>query len=299
MAARCGPQTCLVYMGDAPLRVTAWAKVNLLLRIVGRRPDGYHDLETVFLPLRKLCDDIELLPTGSGLSLECDQPGVPCDHRNLAWRAAEAICAATCQPAHYHIRLRKRIPTAAGLGGGSSDAAAVLRLLNGRAPVPLSTDRLQAMARQLGADVPFFLQDQACMATGIGDRLMPLPGIVSLPVILVNPGFPLPTPWAYSHVTPSPEPALPPLLRALQSANTSEIAAAAGNGFESVVFHKFPVLAIMIEELLALGCRSAHLCGSGPTIFGIGESVEALEALAGKLEDALEAPVWWWCGLAG
>ena len=176
------------------------AKVNLFLRITGKRPDGYHELENIFWPLSWLKDTVTvtLKPSG-GISMECDAPGVPVDQSNLCWKAANAFLDATALPLSPHITLTKRIPVAAGLGGGSSDAAATLLELNKLAGNPLDSSSIHAIATKLGADVPFFLNPMPSLATGIGEILKPVPSQGSCHVFLANPQFPVPASWAYKH----------------------------------------------------------------------------------------------------
>jgi 4-diphosphocytidyl-2-C-methyl-D-erythritol kinase len=174
------------------------AKVNLYLRVVGRRPDGYHELVTVMQPLT-LADVLTVILAGQDISLECDHPELPPGEENLVWRAARQFQAETGQKPGVRLTLRKRIPVAAGLGGGSSDAAGTLWALNELAGKPLEPARLHRLAGRLGADVPFFLRRAPAVGRGTGTQLS---AVTLLPYwyLLLNPGVPLSTRWVYENL---------------------------------------------------------------------------------------------------
>ena len=177
------------------MQVLAPAKINLGLRIVGRREDGYHLLESLFVPI-DLADRVAIEPRETGdleFHLESDAPGVPVDGSNLAARAARAFLGAAGIEAGLRLVLEKQIPVGAGLGGGSSDAAAVLRGLARIYPDAISPLELRDLALRLGADVPYFLDPKPALVTGIGEEIEPLPGIPAFSLLLVYPGVPLAT----------------------------------------------------------------------------------------------------------
>jgi 4-diphosphocytidyl-2-C-methyl-D-erythritol kinase len=249
------------------------AKINLFLNIVGQRADGYHDIDTVFLPLDAPSDTVSLdRRDAPGIDIGCDVSVVPTDERNLCWRAASAFAAAAgCEP-RWHIEIAKRIPVAAGLGGGSSNAATLLRLLNRTVPVPLAPETLRAVAVSLGADVPFFLDPTPCRATGIGEQLTPVPCRAALPLVLLHAGFPVAAAWAYREADRIERPAAPSatdVLAALAAGDTAAAARYAYNALEFAVCRKFPLVEMMFEFLRANGCLAAHVSGSGPTVFGV------------------------------
>lgn len=261
------------------------AKINLSLRIVGRRPDGYHDLETVFLPLPELADRVTIVPApGEPLTLRCAAPGVPAGEENLAWRAAAAFAKfAKLKPA-WRISVRKRIPVAAGLGGGSSDAGAVLRLLHQIHPVLTDADLLR-LATNLGADVPFFLAPEPAIGRGIGEELLPLKIRRPLPVVLVFPGFPISTTWAYQHWRPDPaDGALDPLCAALAAGNPAQVAANLANDLAPAAMAKFPLLQIIRAQMMTNGALGTGMSGSGPTLFAICPDLPAARRLAIRLQ---------------
>jgi 4-diphosphocytidyl-2-C-methyl-D-erythritol kinase len=184
------------------MRVLAPAKINLHLEVLGRREDGFHELETIFQTLT-LADEltVELLPGAPGIRLRCSDPTIPGDASNLAWRAAAAVLARRPQAGGVSITLEKRIPHGAGLGGGSSDAASVLLALNAQLPQPLQTVELAAIALDLGSDVPFFLTGSTAYATGRGEVLSPLPTLPATPVTVLMPDAYLPTPSVFKALT--------------------------------------------------------------------------------------------------
>ncbi len=253
----------------------AVAKVNLYLSITGKRPDGYHDLCTVFLPLPQLADDIvvEAGPmAGSGITIDCDAPELPVDAGNLCWRAAELFCREVGLEPQVRISIRKRIPVAAGLGGGSSDAAAVLLEMRRQLAPAMSDQDLAAMAVQLGADVPFFLQPVPSLATGIGEVLAPVAVPAPPSILLAAPMFPVSAAWAYGHwqtASRTPAPRVDDLLAALAAADRQAVARLTHNDLEYCLLDKFPLLRILRQRMLDLGCQAVHVSGSGPTLFGI------------------------------
>ena len=184
-----------------PLCVKAPAKINLFLRVTGKRPDGYHDLYSLMCPLA-LYDTLILTLGGRGIGIVCDHPGVPEDASNLAARSArlflETAFAGNAPPVSgLTIHIEKNIPVGAGLGGGSSDAAAVLTALNDYFGQPLSTPALTALGARIGADVPFFILGAPALAKGIGDRLDPFPHLTPWTALLVYPNEAVSTAWVY------------------------------------------------------------------------------------------------------
>ncbi|MFW5803317.1 MAG: 4-(cytidine 5'-diphospho)-2-C-methyl-D-erythritol kinase [Verrucomicrobiota bacterium] len=252
----------------------ACAKINLYLRVDKRLPSGYHEITSVMLPVPELYDTVSVEPSADGqLHMHCSDSSLPTDHRNLCVRAATVFAESATLDAHWTIHLRKRIPVAAGLGGGSSDAAAVLGMLNALHNQPLTGEQLHALAAQIGADVPFFLNPRPSLATGIGDQLRPIPAAVPMGIILANPGFPISARWAYEHWRAAPArpaaPATETVLNSLEGGCLLSVAEGLHNDLEFCSFHKFPVLDIVREAMFESGCLAVHLSGSGPTLFGI------------------------------
>ncbi len=257
-------------------------KINLFLDVTGRRADGYHDIETLFIPIPSLFDRVEISPSaGPGLSLECETEGVPCDGRNLAWRAAEAYFLRAGRPLPpLHIRIDKNLPVAGGMGGGSSDAAAVLCLLNQEHGL-LSDIDLRSIALSIGADVPFFLDPRPACATGVGEELSPIAKSGKLFLVFVFSAFPIPAAWAYKNrIGPFGSASLPlnGLVQALASADSEAVAAHLHNGLAPGIRRKFPLLEKVRRDLIAGGCLAAEVSGSGPTVFGIAPDAAVAEA---------------------
>ncbi len=262
--------------------VRAPAKLNLGLEIRERRPDGYHEIDTVFLPLR-LFDQLTLeLGPGSGVEFECDDSTLPTGDGNLAVRAAVAVSQALQLEGRLRLCLEKRIPVAAGLGGGSSDAAAVLLGVEALAGCPLGEPRRLALARALGADVPFFLDPRPKRGRGIGDLLEPLSGVPEIWWVLAVLPFPVSTTEVYREA--SRELTLP--------RDGSSIAALLGpcgvasspqNDLETVTARRHPEVRAARAALEASGASVVGMSGSGPTVYGQFEDRQAAERAAGRV----------------
>lgn len=275
-------------------------KVNLLLNILSRRPDGFHELETVMQPVR-LCDEIAFERTGNSIELSCSDQSLPVDSRNLVFRAAEKFFAAAKIPVGVKIHLEKKIPLAAGLGGGSGNAATTLIALNELWGNPLAPEKLSEIAASLGSDIPFFLQDKPALATGRGEKIQPLenfPALADKAFLLIHPGFGISTPWAYQNLARFPD-ALngqkgraEKLLRLLQTGDLKAAATEFYNSLEAPALEKFPVLQLYQEFLLANGAKTALMSGSGSTTFAICENVQAAESLAAKFKSKFGANGW-------
>jgi 4-diphosphocytidyl-2-C-methyl-D-erythritol kinase len=242
----------------------SYAKINWSLRITGKRPDGFHDLETVFQTI-SLCDELTFRPA-AGLSLTCDDPSIPVDDSNLVLRAAHLVGATDMA-----IDLRKRIPAGGGLGGGSSNAATTLRALGG------NRDDLPSLALSLGSDVPFFLLGGTAYATGRGEVLTPMRDRSGIPLLLVLPEERVLTKDAFSRV----ERYSPPLGI---EAYTSGFAAFT-NDFEEPVFALVPRLRAFKQRLYEAGAVWASMTGSGSTIVGAFESEQARDHAAAAFVD--------------
>jgi 4-diphosphocytidyl-2-C-methyl-D-erythritol kinase len=267
------------------LTLSAPGKVNLGLRILGRRDDGYHRLESLFLPI-DLADTVQLsLRTRPGIPLtlegECD--GVPGDARNLAVRAAEAFLAEAASQRGVAIRLEKRLPAPGGLGGGSSDAAAVLRGLSELLPGAVAPARLRSIALRLGADVPFFLAPEPALVGGIGEEILPVDGLPSFALLLAHPGGSLATSAVYaeydavaSSLTRSgPGSSIRALLALREEAGRARagpietsLCALVVNDLEPAASRLCPAVLELRKEIEATGALAVSLSGSGPTVFG-------------------------------
>lgn len=242
------------------------AKINLWLRVLGKLPDGYHQVETILQTI-SFADKLMLEPAAQGVSLTCDDARLPCNEHNLAYRAA-ALVASQVPGQGVHIYLEKRIPWRAGLGGGSSDAAAVLRGLNRLWRLNWSREQLLPLAQALGADVPFFLQGGTGIGRGRGDEIEILPLQPDLAIVLIQPPFGLSTPRVYSRWSPGPQPmwALPDVLRALEQSDHEALGHLLHNDLEGPAFTLAPQLAAVKRRLLLAGFPCL-LSGSGACLF--------------------------------
>lgn len=268
------------------LTLTASAKVNLALEVLGKRPDGYHELATVMQTV-DLADRLTL-EDADELTLTTTSPEVPADGGNLALRAAAALREVAKVDRGVRVRLDKRIPVAAGLGGGSSDAAAVLLGLNRLWSLRWPVARLAEVAERLGMDVPFFLRGGVALGTGRGERLTPLVGM-PLALVLVNPGTPLSTAAVYGRVRPTvytDGARAQTMAAALRSRKPARVAASLYNGLEAAATGVSPDLARMRAALMAAGALGAVMSGSGPTVVGVARSFEQARQIRARLARA-------------
>lgn len=258
--------------------IRSGCKINLLLNVLRRRKDGFHELETVMQPLPLFDELTAKFASRPGIELLCDYPEIPIGADNLICRAARVFQSAMGKKDGLQIHLQKNIPIAAGLGGGSGDAAATLLILNRLYDSALSAESLFEMASQLGSDVPFFLKNGPAIAFGRGETVQPVPPFEIFEdacVILVNPGFGVPTAWAYQKLQldktkgNSAPISVRELIWALQASDWEASMRGLFNSLERPVFRKYPVLEIIRLELLKSGCSGALLSGSGATVFGI------------------------------
>jgi len=239
--------------------------------VVGRRPDGYHELVTVMQPLT-LADELTVTLAGEGISLRCDPPEMPQGEDNLVWQAARRFQAETGLAAGVRLTLVKRIPVAAGLGGGSSDAAGALLALNELTGKPLPESGLHRLAALLGADVPFFLARRPAVGRGTGTQLSP---VTLLPYwyLLVNPGAPLSTRWVYENLDLAGLPGPP----ATEAWDPEHPETWVRNDLGTVAQKRFPELAELLTGLREAGAWCQGISGSGPTLFGLFRSREAAQ----------------------
>ncbi len=274
-------------------------KVNLLLNILGRRADGFHELETVLQPLA-LCDELTFEPAAKGVMLSCNEKSLPTDSGNLVFRAAENFLAAAHISGGVKIHLEKRVPLAAGLGGGSGNAATTLQALNELFGKPLAPEKLFEIAAALGSDIPFFLQDKPALGTGRGEKIQPLenfPALAGKAFLLIHPGFGISTPWAYQNLARFPaalngKSRAQKLISLLQTADLPPASAEFYNSLEAPAFEKFPILQLFKEFLLASGALAALMSGSGSTTFAICENSIAAESLAENFKSKFGANNW-------
>jgi len=274
------------------MRILAPAKINIFLRITGRRPDGYHLLDSLMVPV-SLCDEVKLEARDVGrgtwddrntITVTCDDPTLPTGESNLVYKAAAVLCQEAGVRTQITIDLRKRIPAGAGLGGGSSDAAAVLRGLNTLLSLGFDEPRLCTLAVRLGADVPFFIQCHPARVQGIGEILTPARSLPPRWFVIIVPPFGVLTPWAYRRFDE-----LPP-----QTDVGGDLALTDGqwpaakmlvNDLERAVIPTHPLIGGLKGRLLQLGAEGALMSGSGSAVFGIFHDRTGAERAANALEN--------------
>lgn len=270
--------------------VAANAKINLHLDVIGKRESGYHDVVSVMQSV-SLCDTLTVTrETGTGISLDTGG-ALPADDSNLIVRAAKCYFAASGAPFGVNVILEKRIPMAAGMGGGSADAAAMLKALNELDGNRYTVQELAGMGAAIGADVPFCVQGGTCLCEGVGEILTPVLNNISATVVVAMGGEGVSTPTAFGALDrlfdgyKNFDEAVSPksLIRALEAGNVGDAAAALFNRFEAVIEPLRPAVARIKRTMLQSGALAAQMSGSGPSVFGIFEDEQsascAVEAL--------------------
>ena len=274
------------------MHTSAPAKINLGLHVLRRRPDGFHDVETVLLPIA--WEDTLHVEPATTFHFTCSDASLPTDDRNLCVRAALVLSErAGVEPSGW-LHLEKQVPHGAGLGGGSSDAAHTLRLLAQFWGLSLEADALHAIAADLGSDVPFFLYDEAMLATGRGEVLEPLAEpayVMSYALTVVMPDEPIGTAEAYGLVRPDDQ-ARPDLRAVVRSNDLDRWRRELVNDFEAPIFARYPTIRGAKRRLLDTGAGYAALSGSGAAVFGVFERADEAEAAAEAARaEGLDA--WW------
>jgi 4-diphosphocytidyl-2-C-methyl-D-erythritol kinase len=274
-------------------------KVNFILNILGRRTDGFHEVETVMHPV-PVYDVLRFEKGGTGIQLSCDNPALPADSSNLVHRAAAQFMEAAKIRGGVKIHLEKRIPLAAGLGGGSGNAATTLTGLNRLFENALPLDNLVEVAATLGSDVPFFLQTGPALATGRGEKvesLAPFQTLNQVSIVLVHPGFGVSTPWAYKNLARFPRDLngesgrarrlVERLRNSLEEAQQDFY-----NSLEAPVFEKFPLLVLFRDFFLEHGARIAMMSGSGSTVFALFEEGSKAQSIEERFRSKFGDSCW-------
>jgi len=254
------------------LNVQAPAKVNLTLRVLAKRPDGYHELDGVMQKL-DLFDTLHIQKLQQpGISLRCPDSDLPEDKSNLVYKAAAVFLQAAGLEGRYGVSLvlEKRIPVAAGLGGGSSDAGAVLTALNAFFDSPLPEKKLLELAKALGADVPFFVfSEAAARARGVGEKMEAVASLSHCSVLLVNPGFSVSTAWVFENFRLTRTDKVSSLFGSRENGVLNGVASDLFNDLESVTIDRYPEIESIKKCMLESGAAGALMSGSGPTVFGV------------------------------
>jgi 4-diphosphocytidyl-2-C-methyl-D-erythritol kinase len=272
----------------ALIKIFAYAKINLTLSVLNKRPDGYHEVEMVMQSIA-LYDTLQIRSQEEGISLAVAGADLPLDERNLVWRAASLLQAKAGIKSGVHIHLAKRIPVAAGLGGGSADAAAALRALNMFWRLGLSQAEMMDLGVALGSDVPFCIMGGTALARGRGELLTPLLPGPKLGLVLVKPSFSVSTAQTYAAYTGSPEqwrPDSKTMADALSRGDVSAIARNLTNDLESVTAVKNPEVRQIKDRLLAAGALGVLMCGSGPAVFGLTGDFSSARLIAARYRRA-------------
>jgi 4-diphosphocytidyl-2-C-methyl-D-erythritol kinase len=251
------------------LAARAYAKINLGLLIHEKRKDGYHEIETVFHRID--LSDLLVLESAATISLSTDSAEIPPGESNLCWKAASLISEPTGGNRGVRITLTKRIPVGAGLGGGSADAACVLRVLPRLWNVDVPEEKLAECALQLGSDVPFFLGKESAHGTGRGEELRFFPLNLPFAIVVCYPGIQVPTPWAYGQIRSFLPRERGKLGERMRDAipKPSSLCALLSNDFETPVFAQFAIVADLKKSLLTAGALCAALSGSGSSVYGL------------------------------
>ncbi len=249
----------------------AYAKVNIGLDVTGRRDDGYH-LVKMILQTVDIYDEICVRKQEEGITVQTNKPFLPTDERNLAYKAAKVLMEKYNISGGVRIDIGKNIPVAAGMAGGSTDAAAVLKLMNDLFELNLSQEELDCIAVKLGADVPFCLRKGTYLAEGIGEELTKLPDMPRCYLAIINPHFGISTKWSYEQLdkaTDVKHPDIDGIIRGIGTHDLERIAVAMGNVLEKAALEKYPLLQEIKDKLKSAGALGTLMSGSGPTVFGI------------------------------
>ena len=262
------------------LTISVPAKINISINVKNKLASGYHSVETIMQTIN-LFDTITVEKAPSGICIQCENQGIPSNQENIAWKATEMFFTKCPHKEGAKITIKKNIPISSGLGGGSSDAAGVLKALNTLYGNCLTDMQLIRLTRQLGSDVSFFLSGGTQYAKGKGDEITKLPDLDGIHVLLVNPGFPVSTQWVYENLDLNnlgERPNISKLISAIESMDINYIAANMRNVLESVTLKKYPEINTIMEKLTELGALGSRMSGSGPTVFGIFPDEASAEA---------------------
>jgi 4-diphosphocytidyl-2-C-methyl-D-erythritol kinase len=278
---------------ERALALESPAKINLFLEVLDRRPDGYHEIDTLFQTV-SLADrvEVEVTPGRPGIAVATDDPALPRDEENLAGRAARALLdEAGRADIGVRVRIAKRIPSGAGLGGGSGDAATVLVALDRLLELAWGADRLEAIGARIGSDVPFLVRGGTARGRGRGEILSRLPPLEAAPILLAKPPVSVSTGWAYANLRRrlTPRKPFPKIAAADASLRVSELKDSMWNAFVESVASVHPSVREARETMLGRGALAASLTGTGPTVFGIFPD----ESTLGDAERELASRAYW------
>jgi len=269
------------------LYINGMGKINLSLDVINKRPDGYHNLKMVMQTV-ELHDVIELKKAHSGINVICENSLVPGNSSNIAYKAAKALCEYTKKDLNVLINIDKNIPVAAGMAGGSSDAAAVLKGMNELFELNIGIDALMKIGAKIGADVPYCLQGGTMLAEGTGDILTQLTPFSDVHIVLAKPRIEVSTGWVFKNYNADEVKSRPDTDSLIDSINKGDlkcIASKLGNVLESVTIKTYPIIEDIKAELMEYGALGSLMSGSGPTVFGIFGNIDVAEKAFEKISD--------------
>ena len=271
------------------MRLQAFAKINLGLDVLGKREDGYHEVRMIMQTIR-MYDQLDMRKSVEpGIHLTTNKKYIPVDENNLVWRAAKLMMDTCGIMEGVSIHLHKVIPVAAGMAGGSSDAAATLVGMNRLFHCGLSKEKLMELGVQIGADVPYCVMRGTALAEGIGEKLTSLPGVPMCYVLIGKPGISVSTKYVYTTLdlnTDTVHPDIDGMKKALEDGNLYGITERMGNVLQDVTIPAYPEVERIKEQMKALGAVNAMMSGSGPTVFGIFDNEEKAQEACQKLRES-------------
>lgn len=270
------------------IEIDSYSKINLTLNILGKRPDGYHNIETIMQSIN-LADKIVIKEEKEGLQIRCSNPLVPTDKQSLTYRSAEKILNRYNIKKGVKIEIDKKIPLASGMAGGSANAASILVGINKLFALNLNHKNLKEIGEELGMDVPFCIQNGTALAYHRGEKVTPLPPMnPPLWIIVINPGFEIPTKWAYNNLDlgllKREKSNTLIMLKALKEGKLEEIAKNLYNSFEELIISKYREIGNIKDNLIEEGVLGALMSGSGPTVFGLTKNQEQALMICEKLK---------------
>jgi len=277
------------------VKIDSYSKINLTLNILAKRQDGYHNIETIMQSIN-LADRIFIKGEKKGIKIKCNHPLVPVDTQSLTYRSAEKILKRYRITKGVKIEIDKKIPLASGMAGGSANSASILIGINKLFALNLSNEDLRGMGEELGMDVPFCIQNGTALAYHRGEKVTPLsPVNPPLWIIIINPGFEIPTKWAYNNLDLSlikkEKNNTKTMLEALKEGEARGIAKNLFNSFEELIIRKYPEIGKIKDRLIEEGVLGALMSGSGPTVFGIAQNKEQALKIYKKLKSEYKS-IW-------
>lgn len=270
------------------IEIDSYSKINLTLNVLAKRQDGYHDIETIMQSIN-LADKIFIKEEKEGIKIKCSHPLVPVDSQSLTYRSAEKILNRYRIIKGIKIEIDKKIPLASGMAGGSANSASILVGINKLFTLNLSNKDLREIGEGLGMDIPFCIQNGTALAYHKGEKVTPLP-LINPPlwIIIINPGFEIPTKWAYNNLDldriKKEKNNTKAMLKALKMRELQGIAKNLFNSFEGLIIEKYPEIGKIKDRLIEEGTLGALMSGSGPTVFGIAQNKEQALKIYEKLK---------------